>query len=123
MKKRIVYLLLTVIVLGIEIFIGVFVKDNIIRPFLGDVLVAVLLCLALRVILLEWKWLPVAVFGFSFAIELTQLIRLDRLLGLDGTVAGVILGSTFDILDIFCYLLGCVLFAVTEYIILNKLKQ
>ena len=44
------------------------------------------------------------------AVELLQLIHLDRLLHADGTLLGVILGSTFDIIDFFCYAGGGVCF-------------
>lgn len=120
LKKRLVYLSLAAFVLAVEIIIGAYLKDGFVRPFLGDVLVAVLLCLVLRLFLLKWKWLPVAVFGLSLIVESTQLIRLDQKLGLEGTVAGIILGSTFDYLDILCYLLGCVLFWSIEYFVLRK---
>ena len=39
-----------------------------------------------------------------------QLIRLDKLLHLDGTALGVILGSTFDIRDLVCDVAGGVFF-------------
>lgn len=42
--------------------------------------------------------------------EMLQLIRLDKLLHLDGTAWGVILGSTFDIRDLVCDVAGGVLF-------------
>ena len=48
------------------------------------------------------------------AVELLQLIHLDRLLHADGTLLGVILGSTFDIIDFFCYAAGSVLFFLAE---------
>ena len=48
------------------------------------------------------------------AAEQLQLIHLDRLLHAEGTLLGVILGSTFDIMDLFCYAAGGVLFFLAE---------
>ena len=82
---------------------------------MGDVLVTVLLCCLLRSI---WPngspRLPVWVFGFSAAVECIQLLELPTRLGLESTVLGVILGSTFDWKDLVCYAVGCVLFALAE---------
>lgn len=102
-------------VLGIEVLIGAFVRDRFIRPYMGDVLVAVLLCCFARCI---WphgaRWLPAGVFGFCLMAELAQLMGLTQWLGLEGTVLGILLGATFDWADIVCYLTGCGLFAVAE---------
>ncbi len=38
-KKRKVHLLTFIIVLIVEIFIGIFVHDEFVRPYIGDVLV------------------------------------------------------------------------------------
>jgi len=47
------------------------------------------------------------------------VVWLTEKLGLQGTVMGIIIGSTFDWKDIFCYALGCIAFAVAERL-LNK---
>ena len=44
MKKRLPYLLAFILLLLLEIIIAVFVHDRFIRPYVGDVLVTVLLC-------------------------------------------------------------------------------
>ncbi len=115
MKKRILYFIAFLAVLGIEVLIGAFVRDRFIRPYMGDVLVAVLLCCLARCI---WpcglKWLPAGVFGLCVLTELVQLMRLPQQLGLNGTVLGIILGATFDWADMVCYFTGCGLFAVAE---------
>lgn len=115
MKKRIPYLIAFLAVLGIEVLIGAFVRDRFIRPYMGDVLVAVLLCCLARCV---WphgtRWLSVGVFGFCLMAELVQLMGLSQRLGLEGTVLSIILGATFDWADIVCYFTGCGLFAVAE---------
>ena len=57
------------------------------------------------------------------AVELLQLIHLDRLLHADGTLLGVILGSTFDIIDLFCYGGGrCAFFPCRAFVRRNLRK-
>lgn len=113
MKKRIVYLLCALILLTAECLIGAFIRDRFIRPYVGDVLVTVLLCCLIRVL---WpngsRLLPVWVLLFSGAVECSQLLDLPALLGLDGPIWATVLGSTFDWKDLLCYAAGCVLFAL-----------
>jgi hypothetical protein len=112
MRKR--YAALTLCLLAVEICIALFVHDNFIRPYVGDVLVTVLLCCLSRAVLPK---LPPAlpVFGISLAAELWQWLGLTKKLGLDGTVLGIILGATADWRDVVCYGIGCVLFAACEW--------
>ena len=113
MKQRLGYLAAFFLVLLLEIFIGVFIQDNFIRPYVGDMLVTVLLCCLCRVILPRLSP-AIPVFLFSAVVEDLQWFGLTEKLGLQGTVMGIILGSTFDWKDIFCYALGCIVFAITE---------
>lgn len=116
-KIRLPYIVATVALLGIEVIIGAFVHDNFVRPFVGDVLVTVLLCAMGRIVLPRWRWLPLVVMLFAAVVELSQLIELDRILGVEGTAIGTAIGSTFDIADLICYAVGCVLFFVCELVI------
>lgn len=112
MKKRIPYIISFFVLLTVEIIIGVFVRDEFIRPYVGDILVTVLLCCLCRCAKPEGvPWLPVWVLLFSALVECAQLIKIPAL---DGTLLGIILGSTFDVADLVCYAIGCALFAGTE---------
>ena len=106
------------LVLLLELFIGVFIRDNFIRPYVGDMLVTVLLCCLCRVIFPRLSP-AIPVFLFSALVEGIQWFGLTEKLGLQGTVLGIIIGSTFDWKDIFCYALGCIVFVITERL-LNK---
>lgn len=124
MKKRMVYLTVFVILLAVEIFIGLFVRDAVIRPYVGDVLVTVLLCVLVRTVLPEGTpLLPVWVFLFAAAVEILQLFPLTELLRLEGTVFGVIIGSTFDWKDILCYSAGCGIFGAAESLLRRGDRQ
>lgn len=114
LKIRLPYIVATVVLLGIEVMIGAFVHDDFVRPFVGDVLVTVLLCAMGRIVLPRWRWLPLGVLLFATVVELSQLIELDRILGVEGTAIGTAIGSTFDIADLICYAVGCVIFFICE---------
>ena len=123
MKKRLPYLLAFILLLLLEIIIAVFVHDRFIRPYVGDVLVTVLLCCLGRVIHPEKpRWLAVWVLLFSFAVEGLQGLNIAGKLGLTGTWLGILIGSTFDLADMVCYAVGCLLFLFAEWIAVEKRK-
>ncbi len=105
------YALITLVILMIEIVIALFVRDQFVRPFIGDLLVVVLLYYGFRTILKAKAFkVAVGVFLFAVGVEILQYFQLAELLGLENNgIAHVILGSTFDWLDILAYSLGTVL--------------
>lgn len=118
-RERVSYLIATLAVLAIEIFIGVFVRDDFVRPYLSDVLVVVLIYCVIRVMFPTGiKLLPLYVFTFALSVELLQLIDIVALLGIPrGSIVAIIIGSTFSYIDIVCYAVGCTLTYITELII------
>ena len=116
MKKRLWYLGVFGLILAIEVCIALFVHDDFIRPYVGDVLVTVLLCCLGRTVFPRLHpALPV--FGISLAAETWQWLGLTSRLGLSGTALGIILGSTADWRDLLCYGLGCLLFTAAERLV------
>lgn len=95
----------------IEIYIGLFVRDKFIRPFIGDILVVILLYLLIRVFFTpKTRLLPVYIFIFALAVEIGQLVNVLSIIGLESNnFARIIFGATFDVKDIICYLIGCLL--------------
>lgn len=111
------YLVLTGILLGIEIGIALFVHDRFFRPYVGDVLVVILLYTLVRIFVPEkGRLLPLYIFLFAAAVELSQLFSIVDLLGL-GKIRffRVLVGSVFDWKDIVCYGVGCMLLGVWEW--------
>ena len=104
------YLCAFIVVFMIEAIIAVFIHDNFIRPYLGDVLVVVLIyCFIKAFVRNETKLLPLYIFIFALLVEVGQYYNLAALLGLsDYRIARIIIGATFDIKDIACYMVGCV---------------
>ena len=125
-SKRTVYALLFVALFFIEVIIALFVHDNFVRPYIGDLLVTVLLCAFLRIFIPEKiKALPIFVFVFSVLVEFAQYIDIVKLLGFENNkFLSVIIGRSFSVIDIIYYALGCILFFFLDrYIILRKNKR
>lgn len=110
------YLAALIIIFLIELFIALYVHDRFIRPYVGDVLVVVLVYCFVRVLIPEGIGrLPLYVFLFAALVEITQYFHLADLLGLQGnTAARIILGSVFDWKDIACYGVGCLFLQLFE---------
>ncbi len=114
MKRRLPYIVAFFALLVIEILIGLYVRDAFIRPYGGDILVTALLCCLARAV--YPKLSPaVPVFVFAAFVEFTQWLGLAKLLGVEGTLIGVIIGSSFSWIDIICYGVGCIAFAAVEW--------
>ena len=117
-KERLIYLAASVIILAVEIFIGVFVRDNFVRPYGGDILVVVLIYCMIRTLFPKViKLLPLYVFLFALAVELLQLADIVGLLGIPrGSFLAIIIGTSFSYIDILCYAVGCATVFTTEAI-------
>ena len=110
------YFTLTLLLLLIELFIGTYVHDAVIRPFGGDFLVVILLYCFVKTFLNK-PFLPVAVgvLLFAYLVEGSQYFHLVSRLGLQHSKAAVILlGSTFSWADMLCYTLGIGLVIIAE---------
>ena len=89
----------------VETLIALFVRDAFIRPYMGDVLVVILIyCFVRMFITRPLRWLPLWIFLFACCIETLQYLQLVTLLGLQNcTLARVVLGTSFSL---FAMLLG-----------------
>jgi hypothetical protein len=108
--------LLALLLLGAEVYIGLYMHDTIIRPFGGDFLVVILLyCLVKSFInfpvLLTAGWVLV----FAYAIEISQYFHLISMLGLQRSkLATLLLGTSFSYIDLLTYTLGILLVIIVE---------
>ena len=118
MKFHSKYFLGALLLFFTEIFIAVFVKDSVIRPYGGDFLVVIFLYCLLK----SFFKIPVksAIFGvllFAFVVEATQHFKLVELWGLqDNSIALVVLGNQFEWLDLLIYSLGALSILLIEQI-------
>ncbi|MBC2456765.1 DUF2809 domain-containing protein [Clostridium beijerinckii] len=115
MRVNYKYLYIFIVLFLIEVYIGAFIHDNIIRPFIGDVLVVCLIYFFIGVF--TKKVSPIYVFIFSCLIEIGQYFNLVSLLHMeDFKIAKIIIGSTFDFCDIISYLIGTILIFIYKAI-------
>lgn len=113
MKKRLICAGIFAAVLGIEILIALFVHDEFIRPYFGDVLAVVCVYFFARFFFPEKpRYLSIFVTAFAFLVELVQLTSLSEVLP---SPFSIIVGGTFDFADLGCYLVGgAICFAVDK---------
>lgn len=116
MRFSLRHLLATILLLLTEIGIALFVHDSVIRPFVGDVLVVVLIYTTLRTFLTaEAKTVAIGTLLFAFTIETLQYFDYVALLGLqDNRVLSVMLGRTFSWEDFLAYFTGFLLCRMAE---------
>ena len=118
------YFILTIVLLVTEILIALFVHDAIIRPYIGDVLVVILIYCFLR----SFFNIPVittaiAVLIFSFTVETAQYFNIINLLGLQHSkLAKIIIGSSFSWMDLITYTIGIVIVLAVEKIFPERLS-
>ena len=96
--------------LAIEVCIALFVRDRFVRPYVGDVLVIILIIFSIRAV---WQVRPVplaiGVLFFAIVVEVAQAFDLLGLLGWsDSAMAKLVMGNTFQWGDLVCYLIGSV---------------
>lgn len=115
MSRRL-YCITFAVLLAAEVYIALYVHDSFVRPYLGDVMVIILLyCLARGPLGIKGRWLVPAVTVLGVLAECLQYFRLADRLGLPpGSVLRVVLGSTFDWADLLCYVAGGVILAGWE---------
>ncbi len=116
-KTRIKYLMGFLVLLLIEVLIALYIHDDFIRPYIGDVLVVMVLYCFVRIFIPTGvKLMPLYIFIFAVGVEVLQFFRLVEVLGLENNrFLRIMIGSVFDIKDIICYGVGCaIIAAVTD---------
>lgn len=123
-KQRVAYIAIAIMLIGIEFVIGLFVHDKIIRPYVGDIIVVVILYAIVRAVTPRLKQ-PVAayVFVFSAAYEFTQMLPLVDVLGIHNQFLRVLMGTSFSWMDIVCYLIGCSFCFGQDLVIRKAIKR
>ena len=116
MKKRFFYLTATVILLIIEVLIALYIHDDFVRPYVGDAIVVIVIYTFVRIFVPEkCRLLPLYVFLFAVVIEILQGIHIVNILGVaDNRFLRTLIGDSFDIKDILCYGVGCILLWLYE---------
>lgn len=112
------YFICSLLLIGVEVFIGVRMHDRIIRPYGGDYLVVILLyCLVRTFLDLPILTIAMAVLIFSYAVEVSQYFHLADHLGLRApSLARTLLGTSFSWVDLLTYTLGILTVLAVEKI-------
>ena len=102
-KLKFIYLVLFAVLLLTEICVALFIRDNFIRPYVGDILVTVLICNFVRIFIPQGiKMLPIYVFIFSATVEVAQYFDIVKILGFENNrFLSTLVGRTFSLHDIF----------------------
>jgi hypothetical protein len=116
------YFYLTLLLFAIEIIIAKYVQDGIVRPYIGDLLVVILIYCFVK-IFVNAKVLSTAisVLLFSFLTEALQYLKIVELLGLQQyKIARIIIGTSFSWANILMYTMGIAVVLAIEKAVENK---
>lgn len=110
------YFILALLLFIIELVIAIFAHDRIIRPYVGDLLVVILLyCMVKSCLLAPVKITAYAVLLFAYLIETLQYSHIVKLIGLHHyKLANIIIGTSFEWLDMLAYTLGTIIIIALE---------
>lgn len=116
------YFLLAVVLFLVEVYIGMYVHDALVRPYGGDFLVVILLyCLLKSFVNIPVVPAAAGVLLFSYLIEGLQYLRIVEWLGLQhNRLARVVIGTAFAWSDIIAYTLGILLVLVVEKTLIRR---
>lgn len=119
LKFRGRYFIIALIIFFVEVLIALYVHDRIVRPYIGDFLVVILVYCFLRAFINSSVIkLALAALLISYAVEILQYADMLGRLGLqDSGVARVVLGTSFEWIDMVAYTLGIVLVLCVEKMI------
>lgn len=102
------YFFLSFFLFFIEILIALYLNDRIIRPYIGDVLVVIMIYCFFK----TFHNGPVTITGlsvllFAYIVETLQYFKLINYLGLQNSrLANIILGNSFEWIDMMAYTVG-----------------
>lgn len=122
--KKMAYAIATVILLVVEVLIALYVHDKFIRPYIGDVLVVIVIYTFVRIFVPEKiRLLPLYIFIFAAGVEILQLFHIVEVLGLENNrFMRILIGSVFDMADIICYGIGCIVLGIYEWCVVKSMK-
>jgi len=111
------YGLIFLALLIVEIIIALFIKNPMIRGSVGDILVVILIyCFIQTFFNFDKAKTIIGVGIFAILLEIAQGFNLVEKLGLqDNKFASTVIGTTFDMNDIWAYIAGCALVYMLEF--------
>lgn len=112
------YFFLAVVLFIIEVLIALYVHDAIVRPYIGDLLVVILLyCFVKAFVNTNPVKTAFAVLLFAYLIEVLQYLNIVKHLGLQHSrLANVVIGNSFEWIDMIAYTVGAAIVLMIEYL-------
>lgn len=116
MRFNTYYCAWSIILFLIELCIALYIDDSFIRPYIGDLLVVILLYAIVRAFFkVSIMTAAIGVLIFSFAVEVLQYFKVVEILGLGSSpLARTIIGTTFSWEDLVAYSLGILILLYFE---------
>ena len=120
-RKRLIFLAVFIFLFFVEVLIALYVHDDFVRPYVGDMIVTVVVWAFVRIVFPDrFKLMSLYVMIFAILVEVGQYFNYVDLLGITNPILVTMMGTSFAWADIACYAVGCVVAAVAEYIIFRK---
>jgi hypothetical protein len=112
----------TILLFLVEVLIALFVNDTFVRPYLGAVLVVILIyCFIKSFFKLPVLTIATFVLIFSFTIEFLQFLNIVEKLHLEKSkIARTVLGTSFSWIDLLTYIIGIAIVIFIEKYWLKK---
>lgn len=108
MTFRLRYFLLFIALFITEVLIALYVHDDFVRPYLGDLLVVILIYAFVRsFVKVSVNIAAFATLACAFLVEFLQFFKVVDKLGLrDNKIARIVIGTSFSSEDLVMYVLG-----------------
>lgn len=121
-KFNLLYFLFTLLLFATEVFIAKCVHDTIVRPYGGDFLVVILIyCFVKSFVNTPVFPTAIGVLLFSFLVELLQYLHFIDRIGLgNNRIARIIIGVSFEWINLLSYTLGILLVLLLERLLGQK---
>ncbi len=120
-KKRLIFLAVFVLLFVVEALIAVYIHDDFVRPYVGDMIVTVVVWAFARIIFPDkFKLMSVYVMIFAIFVEIGQYFNYVDLLGITNPVLVTMMGTSFALADIACYAVGCVIAGIIDFLRFRK---
>lgn len=99
-----------------EVYIALYVNDKFIRPYLGDVLVVILIyCFIKSFIKIKPLTAAITTLLLAYTIEFAQYFNIVERLNLSHSkLARTVIGIGFDKMDLVCYAAGIIITLLIE---------
>lgn len=124
MKNRVVYAVIFILLFIVETLIALFIHDDFIRPYVGDIIVVWVVYCFVQLILGGKNSYAVA-FGtmiFAFGVEFLQKMRIVDVLGIENAVLRTIIGTSYATGDLICYAVGTII-CFAGILVYRKIKK